>query len=555
MDSLTFKKSNCKNCYKCIRNCIVKSIKFSNDQANIIGNECILCGECFVVCPQNAKQIKSSVDEVEKLLTSGDRVYASLAPSFVANYKGADINSMKVALKNIGFYNVEETAIGAAFVKTEYEKILDVGNKDVLISSCCHSVNLLIQKYFPDLLGNLAAVLSPMQAHAKYIKSVDNGAKVVFIGPCVAKKDEAEHYSGYADEVLTFEELSQMLDNKGVEIKTAECKGKEDEGKTRLFPTTGGILKTMAKNENYAYVAVDGVKNVVETLTSIRNGEIHRCFIEMSACVGSCVGGPVMEKNNRSHVIGYLDVTSYAGKKDFKQVTENYGKLDKTFEKIGLRNPMPLESEIQTILKQMGKDKPENVLNCGSCGYDTCRDKAVAVYQGKAEISMCLPFLKEKAESFSDSIVNNSLNGILILNDKLEIIKANDSARSILGVTELVGNGVQMVMDALSFLTALEKKANVKNEKVKINRTDKWVDRAILYDFKYGNLICVMRDITNEEAERRKKDELREQTVSIADKVVEKQMRVVQEIASLLGETTAETKIALTKLKESIKDE
>ena len=141
------------------------------------------------------------------------------------------------------------------------------------------------------------------------------------------------------------------------------------------------------------------------------------------------------------------------------------------------------------------------------------------------------------------------------MNDKLEIIKANESAKRILGVTNLVGEGVQTVMDALPFLTALEKKASVKNERVKINRTDKWVVRTVLYDFKYGNLICVMRDVTSEEAEKLKKDELREQTISIADKVVEKQMRVVQEIASLLGETTAETKIALTKLKESIKDE
>ena len=555
MDCLTFRKSNCKNCYKCIRNCPVKSIKFSSDQANIIGNECIMCGECFVVCPQNAKQIKSSVEAVESLLDSGARVYASLAPSFVANYEGADINSMKTALKALEFYDAEETAVGAAFVKTEYENILNEGDRDVLISSCCHSVNLLIQKYFPDLLGDLAAVLSPMQAHAKRIKEKDLGAKVVFIGPCVAKKDETEHYAGFADEVLTFEELSQMLDSNGVELKSAKPERKEDIGLTRLFPTTGGILKTMAKNENYAYVAVDGVKNVIETLKSIRNGEIHRCFIEMSACVGSCVGGPVMEKHNRSHVKGYLDVTGYAGKGDFKELSEGYGKIDKTFEKIGLRNPVPLESEIQAILKQMGKDKPENVLNCGSCGYDTCRDKAIAVYQGKAEISMCLPYLKEKAESFSDSIVSNSLNGIIVLNDKLEIIKANESAKRILGEANLVGEGVQTVMDALPFLTALEKKASVKNERVKISRTDKWVVRTVLYDFKYGNLICVMRDVTSEEAEKLKKDELREQTISIADKVVEKQMRVVQEIASLLGETTAETKIALTKLKESIKDE
>ena len=240
---LTLKKSNCKNCYKCIRHCPVKAIRFSGNQAHIIGNECILCGQCFVVCPQNAKQIVDETEKAKVLLQSGDKVVVSLAPSFVANYEGVGIESMRTALKKLGFYEVEETAIGATIVKKEYERILREDGRDVVISSCCHSVNLLIQKYFPAELEYLADVVSPMQAHCLDIKKRIKGAKTVFIGPCVAKKDEAEYYEGIVDAVLTFEELTNWLKEEGIELE--QKMDASEDSRARFFPTTGGILKTM----------------------------------------------------------------------------------------------------------------------------------------------------------------------------------------------------------------------------------------------------------------------------------------------------------------------
>ena len=186
---LTFKKSNCKNCYKCIRHCPVKAIRFSGNQAHIIGNECILCGQCFVVCPQNAKEITSELEKVKVLLQTGEPVVVSLAPSFIANYHGVGIHAMREALKKLGFYDVEETAIGATIVKKEYERMLREDERDIIISSCCHSINLLIQKHFPKALEYLADIVSPMQAHCIDIKKRIPGAKTVFIGPCVAKKE------------------------------------------------------------------------------------------------------------------------------------------------------------------------------------------------------------------------------------------------------------------------------------------------------------------------------------------------------------------------------
>ena len=273
---LTLKKSNCKNCYKCIRNCPVKAIRFSGNQAHIIGNECILCGQCFVVCPQNAKEVTSEIEKVKVFLQCPEPVIVSLAPSFIANYEGVGINAMRKALKKLGFYDVEETAIGATIVKTEYERMIKEDDRDIIISSCCHSVNLLIQKYFPSVLPYLADVMSPMQAHCLDIKKRFKNAKTVFIGPCVAKKDEAEHYEGIVDAVLTFDELTSLLKAENIVLeKEIE---KDENSRARFFPTTGGILKTMATEDTgYTYFAIDGVENCIAAIKDIENGN-ETCF-------------------------------------------------------------------------------------------------------------------------------------------------------------------------------------------------------------------------------------------------------------------------------------
>ncbi len=554
---LTLKKSNCKNCYKCIRHCPVKSIRFSGNQAHIIGNECILCGQCFVVCPQNAKEITSEVEKVKVLLASGDPVYVSLAPSFVANYDGVGIGAMRRALQKLGFTDAEETAVGATMVKREYERMLAEEEHDIIITSCCHSVNLLIQKYFPAELQYLAKVLSPMQAHCTDIKRRHPNAKTVFIGPCVAKKDEAEYYEGIVDAVLTFEELTEWLAAAGIPLEKET--DTSPESRARFFPTTGGVLKSMTKTApGYTYLAIDGVDNCIAALRDIESGKIHHCFIEMSACAGSCIGGPVMEKYHRSPVKDYLAITEAAGEKDFPVAQPDFTEMQKQFAPIERRAQMPSDYEIAEILRQMGKTRPEDELNCGSCGYNTCREKAIAIYQGKAEVSMCLPYLKEKAESFSDSIVNNTPNGLIVLNEKLEVQQINTAARKIMNIrsaSDILGDLVVRILDPKVFLEVLESKEEVRDRRVYLAEYGKFVEETVIYDRDYHLLICIMRDVTSEEDERKKKETIREQTVDIADKVVDKQMRIVQEIASLLGETAAETKIALTKLKESIADE
>ncbi len=554
---LKLKKSNCKNCYKCIRNCPVKSIKFSSNQAHIVPNECILCGQCFVVCPQNAKEIIDDTNKAKALLKEDFPVIASIAPSFIANYNGAGINSIREALKKLGFYDAEETAIGATIVKKEYENILKNKRKDIVISSCCHSINLLIQKYFPSSIKYLANIVSPMQAHCLDIKSRYPNAKTVFIGPCLSKKDEAERYNGAVDCVLTFEELTNWLDSENIKIESQ--RDITEKSRARLFPTTGGILKTMyCDQDDYSYIAVDGVENCIEALKDIESGNISHCFIEMSACNGSCIGGPVMEKFHNSPIRDYQQVNSYAGKLDFEVEFANSNLIKKEYTYIGNNKKFPGNIEIEAILKQMGKTKPEHELNCGSCGYNTCREKAIAVYQGKADLSMCLPFLKEKAESFSDNIIRNTQNGIIVLNEDLEVQQINRAALKIMNIkneSDVLGDQVVRILDPKIFMDVRNSGISIFDKKMYLAEYNKYVEETISYDKDYHIIICIMRDITDEEIGREKKEKISQKTIEIADKVVDKQMRVVQEIASLLGETAAETKIALTKLKESIIDE
>ena len=554
---LTLKKSNCKNCYKCIRHCPVKAIRFSANQAHIIGNECILCGQCFVVCPQNAKDIVDSTEKVRVLLQTGDPVVVSLAPSFIANYEGIGIASMRRALQKLGFAGVEETALGATIVKNEYERMLHEESRDIVISSCCHSINLLIQKYFPAELEYLADVMSPMQAHCADIKKRMPNAKTVFIGPCVAKKDEADYYEGLVDAVMTFEELTRWFKEERITLEPEL--DQTEESRARFFPTIGGVLKTMAQDApGYRYLAIDGVENCIAALKDIENGKIHKCFIEMSACVGSCVNGPIMEKYDRSPVHDYISVAEYAGERDFRVEQPSPMGLKKNFTMIEHKLEMPSEHEIMTVLRQMGKFRTSDELNCGSCGYNSCREKAIAIWQGKAEPSMCLPFLKDKAESFSDTIVNNTPNGLLVLNENLEVQQINQAAKKIMNIradSDVLGEPVVRILDPGVFVNVKQTGRTVTDQRVYLAEYKRYIEQTVVYAPDSRLLICIMRDVTDEELEREKKERINRQTVEVADKVVEKQMRIVQEIATLLGETAAETKIALTKLKESISDE
>ena len=549
---LQLKKSNCKNCYKCIRNCPVKSIKFADGQANIIPDECILCGRCFVNCPQDAKQIRDDVPRVKEMIASGKKVIASVAPSFIAEFPLMDFAAMKVALLKLGFADAQETAIGATIVKTEYEKMIASGKHDVIISSCCHSVNALIQKYYPSVLPYLADVLSPMLAHCRVIKEENPGACAVFIGPCISKKEEAELY-GECDVALTYEELEAWMNEAGV--VPAGDSTEPDEGKRgRFFPIKGGIIKSMhTENTGFTYLAVDGVQNCIAAIKEIESGALKNCFIEMNACEGACINGPAISHHHKPLLSGEVKVVAFAGDDEFRVAMP----IDtfKNIPYIGTHEKIPGEAAIKEILAKMGKTSPEQELNCGSCGYPTCREKAIAVYQGKADLSICLPFLKEKAETFSGYVINNTPNAIFVLDENLCVQQINKAGCALFNLktpSDILGSPIVRLLNPADYLGVMTSGVPIKEKKHYLAEYKKYVAETIVYDHEYHIVFSIMRDITSEEERQSERSELCNKTVAITNEVIEKQMRVVQEIASLLGETTAETKIALTQLKDAL---
>ena len=550
---LLLKKEDCKSCYKCIRECALKSIRFAENRAQIVENECVYCGHCYVVCPQSAKEIRSDTARAKALIASGRPVVVSLAPSFIADFPVSGLAEMRRALTALGFAEVEETARGARIVKSEYERMIASGEHRLIISSCCHSVNLLIQKRYPRALQYLARVDSPMVANAKSIKARMPGAAVVFIGPCVSKKDEAERY-GQVDCVLTFDELTDWLQEAGVPLgESGALDGTE--ARSRFFPTPGGIIKSMDQQPDFTYIPIDGLRRCMDALEEIERGGMENCFVEMNACEGSCIGGPVMHRYHREPITCKTRVDHYGGRSGADFSDRPADNLKKTFSYLGTGEVMPGEAAIEEVLHKLGKFRPEDELNCGTCGYPTCREKAIAVCQGKADLTMCLPFLKAKAESFSGAILDNTPNAILAMDTKLIIQQANEAAARLFGMgsaRELVGLPIDTILGPVEYLQAIGGERSGGATRHYLADYDKFVEETIAFDPEYNLVISIIKDITEETRREKRLDEERRRTAELADRVIEKQMRVAQEIASLLGETTAETKIALTRLKDTI---
>lgn len=549
---LDFKEAKCKDCYKCLRECPVKAIAVIDHQAKIIDEKCILCGTCTRVCPQNAKMVHSELSGVLELLASGEKVVVSLAPSFVSSFGVLNLTTMKNALLKLGFYDVEETAIGAKLVTERYAKLLDEGGYKNFITSCCPAVNNLIEKYYPKAIEYLAKVDSPMVAHAKLLKAKYPDARIVFIGPCIAKKKEAVE-SGIIDGVLTYEDLFKLLNDEGIELENVQTSEEGACNKARNYPISRGIIKSLDRfNDNYEYLAIDGLEKCMEILENIEN--IDGAFLELNACEYACINGPCSLKNKASSVVLNGEVRKYAKTGVGDLEIENKDDVDIT--KVHypqLINERVSESEIKSILAKTNKFTKEDELNCGACGYSSCRDKAYAVALGYADVEMCLPYMREKAETMSYEIIHNSPNGIILVDSDLSIVDMNKKAKDMLGVTvdEVKGTPLVDYYNPTDFLTAMTDKTQV-NSEVLLDKTNIVANTTITYLKEYNVMFGIFTDIT----EQVKKDEMlskmRMDTLNTTDAVIEKQMRVAQEIASLLGETTAETKIALINLKSAI---
>lgn len=567
MSTIRFKAANCKNCYKCIRSCPVKAISFKNEQAQIMEQNCILCGNCLQVCPQNAKSVVDDVDKVKDFIKNGDKVYLSLAPSYAAGFAVKNINQMYAALKKLGFFHIEETAIGAARVSLEYDKLISEHKMKNIITTACPVVVSLVEKYYPELLSMLAPVVSPMLAHVKMMRKLyGNDIKVVFTGPCLAKKEEYRDFQNdnLVDAVLTFEELQRWMDDEGInfdDLNDAEsCEyGQMD---SRIYPVPGGILKTLkSKSSKYKYMGIDGAEQCMKILDSLKSGRISDYFIEMNSCKGGCINGPCIKLPEG----GLLEARDRVLKGiDFSAAHENISKLydvevdlSKKFFDRSKPYDIPDEATIREILSKIGKFSPEDELNCGGCGYSSCREKAIAVYNNKAELHMCLPYMRERAESISNIVISATPNGIIALDRNLDIQELNSAAREMFSLNEqdYKGCSIYEILDCPDFETVRDTGEDILNRKYCYERFGVTVEQSILYAEEHNTIIIIMKDITDEEKQQHYMQKMRSDAVDIAQNVINKQMTVAQEIASLLGETTAETKVTLTRLKKLIASE
>ena len=561
MQYLDFTGSRCRDCYKCLRECPVKAIKYIDHEARIIEDRCILCGKCTVVCPQNAKRVHSEIADVEALLASGKPVVASVAPSFVSAFGLKDFLPMGIALGKLGFTAAEETAVGANIVTAEYEKLLETGEYKNFITSACPAINRMIQLYYPKALKYLAPVASPMVAHARLLRKRYPDAAIVFIGPCIAKKREGRE-SGLISAVLTFNELNTMFNARSIDPKkvAAVSAGGAENNRSKYYPISRGIIKSFNKlPKGYEYVAVDGVKRSFDVLDDIDS--LEGMFIEINCCEYACINGPATLKTEgalksnesvRKYALSSLTDESAGAYIDPEGVD-----LAEGHPRITLGNVVPSERDIRATLAKTGKIKPEDELNCGACGYPTCREKAIAVLNGNADLDMCIPYMRKRAESMSFEIIQNSPNGIIMMDYDLKITESNAIARKLLGIelSDPKGTYLYESVNAAEFFQAVGSGKNVHKKKVYIEETKRYADMNIVLLPEHKTLFAVLKDVTDNVEYSKQLDEVRSKTLSTTDEVIKKQMRVAQEIASLLGETTAETKVALLKLKNTLAGE
>lgn len=555
MEILQFDKVHCKNCYKCVRYCPVKAIEVKDHQAQINPEECVLCGECTIVCPQKTKGAVSEAAQLKEALSSGQKVIASMAPSCFAYFQ-APFDRIKSALLALNFADAFETAEGAYLVKSEYEKLINNCPDHVWISSCCSSVNLLIGKYYPETLSHLSPVVTPIQAHARLIKQRVPDALVAFITPCISKKAERYSPDSQVDFVIAFEELEAMLLESGIELR-------EDSGEqqkqylSRNFPVDGGIISALHKISGYSYVSVSGYKACEQAVRDIQRGKIASCFVEMSFCEGSCIGGPSFRKKEASLLCSSLQIKKHSSTTNYSEDYNIPSEASLTCSFASGQKPVrrqPTNEQIAAVLRKMGKRSSEDELNCGMCGYNSCQEKAAAILAGKAEINMCLPYMHERAESFSNQIINITPNAIVSVDMDLKVQQINQAACEIFRLTpkDVLKQPVSRILDEFNFVEMIMQGKEKLEKTAFLPEYNAYLNQIFLYDKESSMVVCIMKNISKDRQKKNLSMKKKIQAAAMADEIVDKQLRIVHEIASLLGETAAETQIAVRDLKETI---
>lgn len=552
---LNLEATNCRNCYKCLRYCPVKAIEVKEDRADILEDECILCGTCVTVCPQYTGERDAQTAQVSAAIHAGEQVIATVDPAFAA-YFSTSFPVLREGLKDLGFADAFETAEGACLVKGEYERLVHENPGRTYLCSNCAAINNYIRKSRPKAQRFLLPVLTSAQAHARLLRGRYPEAKIVAITPCVARKGEQGEPESCYDFTLLFDEVRLWLSNSGVQIQEIVGRNNVDPRLSRLFPKTGGILETMEREPGWRYLMVDGFEDCAAAIDDVLAGRMANCFIELNYCRSGCIGGPCFRKEGMSSAYSELKVRNSANTRDHSvdfQVPETIA-LSKEFKAKRVLKMAPSQAQIDAVLRQIGKHQPEDQTNCGMCGYSTCREKAIAVLQGKAEAEMCLPYMRQRAESFASTVVDILPEALISVDTSLKVQQINRAACTLFRVEPdmVVGQSVGHLMDEYDFVSFLASGESMTQKRTYLTDANLYLMQTFQMDRESGTILVTLKDLTEETRQKRKNSETKMQAAALADEIVNKQLRTVHEIAFLLGETAAETKSAVKDLKDAI---
>jgi iron only hydrogenase large subunit-like protein/uncharacterized Fe-S cluster-containing protein len=554
-------KARCRDCYRCIRVCPVDAIGIRDGQAYVDEDRCISCGTCIRECPQGAKSFRRDLDSVREMVASGAPVAVSLAPSFAAIFKPWEIKRVPSALRRLGFSHVSETAVGAYPVAKKTAECAAEHAGSFRIATACPAVVNYIERYRPNLVEALVPVCSPMVAHARMLKArLGDDTHVVFIGPCVAKKQEAREKSGGAvDFALTFTELLEWFDLEQVDLSILEESDFDmaPEGWARSFPLAGGSLQTASLSTSLLaadVLSVTGTQEVKDTLDSLTDSR-GPLLVEPLFCEQGCINGPAMPANEtvyqrRRALLQYVLDTGHDG-----PGSNGCADLAASFERHPLACGAVSEEQIRQVFAQTGKENPEDQLNCGACGYSSCREQAIAVIQQMAEPDMCVPYMRRLAEQRTDRIIETSPNGIVILDERLNILHVNPSFKRLFMCSEAVyGKPISYLMDPEPFEQIAAGKADLTEVTVEHGKYN-LVCHQIVYALREERqYVGVFVNLTSSLMNKKQLDVLRVRTVQQARDLLGHQIEIAGKIAQFLGESTAQGEKLLENLVKLAQD-
>ncbi len=544
--------NECQDCYKCVRHCHCKAIRIVNARAAVIPELCVSCGECVKVCPAEAKKIRSDLSRAQYLLHSGAKVYASIAPSYVGYFKDIPIGRLAAALKRLGFVGASETAIGAQFVSAQTAELLKQAGPGVYLSTACPASVDFIRKYYPAWTDNFLQVTSPVMAHCKYLKQIyGDDIKIIFVGPCAAKKNEADRNPDDLSLAITFAALESWLKSEGISLDKMNEEPlvpvQAEEG--RVYSIEGGMNETLRSPEVDArLLAVSGLPNIARLIEKVDLATLKesgsKIFVEMLACDGGCVNGPVMGRES-SRIDILLETAAHAPHRSSvgREVPVNIQQLiypDRHSE------PQPEEAAILQALHRIGKYSAEDELNCGGCGYNSCREFAKAMLDGKAETSMCLSYLRKISQKTSNALIRYIPVAVVLAGQDLQVIECNRHFAELCGEDTLLafdacGNLNGAYLDSMIDFTDLFESVLANGGEIeKFNQVSgEKILNISVFTINEGQTVgAVIQDVTQNELKR-------EQIAERAKEVIRKNVMTVQKIARYLGEHMADTEILL----------